>query len=1033
MKLVNTSVRRPVGVIMIVAAIIALGIMSLRNLTIDLFPDIELPIAVVATTYEGAAPEDVEELVSRPIESAVSSIEGIDTVQSQSSQGSSLVVMMFNTGADLDSALLRVREQVSSVQGMLPETAGEPNVLRFDPQQMPVMWVGLTGDNVKELQNIADEDLVPYFERQDGVASVTVEGGTTDEIQVELNQAKLAQYGLNTQSIMQAIGAANQSGSAGVIAKGDQDLQIRIQGDYESLEDIKQTIVQTPNGATLHLEDIAKVSRETKDQSSVSYVNNQSSVVLSILKKTDGNTVEVADTMHAAVEDMQGELPDGVNLDVVFDNSTFIKMSIDSVVRNMLMGAVFSALILLLFLKSFRATLVIGLSIPIAIISTFSLMYFTGETVNVLTMGGLALGIGMMVDSSIVILENIVSYRQRGHTMKEAAKRGASELAPAVIASTTTTIVVFLPIIFVEGIAAEMFVPLALTISFALLASLVVSVTLIPMLASKLLTKSMQEEGRRYWFDQVLGKINAGYKRVLKFVLGHRKTTVFGTIAAIALSLALIPMIGAEFIPQSDQGQIQINVNTPTGTHLESTEEIADQVDEKLSNYEDVIETNFVTVGGSGGMVGGGGSSNQASYMIQLVPQEDRDVTTTEVVTQMDDDLQKIPGAEITVSAMGGSMGGLGSPVQLQISGPDYDVLKELGDQVVYMMEDVEGIHNPESSASEGSPQVNVNVDRERAAQYGLSYQQVMSQVQMGFTGQIASRYRTGGSELDVRVMLPEDQRTTIEDLETLPIQTQTGALIPLSTVAELEQIQGPSTISRQNQQRQISISSDIVDRDLGSIMTDVEEKLDTMKFPEGYSYSVGGQAQDMAESFGQLSLALIFSIFLVYAVMAVQFENFLHPFVIMFSLPATIVGVIVGLYITQTPLSIPAFIGFIMLAGIVVNNAIVLVDYINILRNRGQERYEAILNAGPSRMRPILMTTLTTVLGMIPLALGLGEGSESQQPLAIVIIFGLTVSAIFTLLLIPVVYTYFDDFSRKVVGWFSKDKKETKDKKKRI
>ncbi|GAA0487105.1 efflux RND transporter permease subunit [Salinibacillus aidingensis] len=1023
MKLVNTSVRRPVGVVMIVAAIIALGIMSLRNLTIDLFPDIELPIAVVATTYEGAAPEDVEELVSRPIESAVSSIEGIDTVQSQSSQGSSLVVMMFNTGADLDSALLRVREQVSSVQGMLPETAGEPNVLRFDPQQMPVMWVGLTGDNVKELQNIADDDLVPYFERQDGVASVTVEGGTTDEIQVELKQAKLAQYGLNTQSIMQAIGAANQSGSAGVIAKGDQDLQIRIQGDYASLEDIKQTIVQTPNGATLHLEDIANVSRETKDQSSVSYVNNKSSVVLSILKKTDGNTVEVADTMHAAVEDMQGELPDGVNLDVVFDNSTFIKMSIDSVVRNMLMGAVFSALVLLLFLKSFRATLVIGLSIPIAIISTFSLMYFTGETVNVLTMGGLALGIGMMVDSSIVILENIVSYRQRGHTLKEAAKRGASELAPAVIASTTTTIVVFLPIIFVEGIAAEMFVPLALTISFALLASLVVSVTLIPMLASKLLTKSMQEEGRRYWFDKVLGKINDGYRRVLKFVLGHRKTTVFGTIAAIALSLALIPMIGAEFIPQSDQGQIQINVNTPTGTHLESTEGIADQVDEKLSNYEDVIETNFVTVGGSGGMVGGGGSSNQASYMIQLVPQEDRDVTTTEVVTQMDEGLQKIPGAEITVSAMGGSMGGLGSPVQLQISGPDYDVLKELGDQVVYLMEDIEGIHNPESSASEGSPQVNVNVDRERAAQYGLSYQQVMSQVQMGFTGQIASRYRTGGSELDVRVMLPEDQRTTIEDLETLPIQTQTGALIPLSTVAELEQIQGPSTISRQNQQRQISISSDIVDRDLGSIMTDVEEKLDTMKFPEGYSYSVGGQAQDMAESFGQLSLALIFSIFLVYAVMAVQFENFLHPFVIMFSLPATIVGVIVGLYVTQTPLSIPAFIGFIMLAGIVVNNAIVLVDYINILRNRGQERYEAILNAGPSRMRPILMTTLTTVLGMIPLALGLGEGSESQQPLAIVIIFGLTVSAIFTLLLIPVVYTYFDDFSRKVVGWFSKEK----------
>ncbi|MRG85092.1 efflux RND transporter permease subunit [Salinibacillus xinjiangensis] len=1026
MKLVDTSVRRPVGVFMIVVAIIALGIVSLRNLTIDLFPDIDLPIAVVSTSYEGAAPQEVEKLVSRPIESSVSSIEGIETVQSQSQSGASLVVLMFNTGADLDTALLEVREKVDQVKGMLPETAGDPNVLRFDPQQMPVMWVGLTGDNAAELQGIADEELVPYFERQEGVASVSIEGGTTEEIQVELQQDKLAQYGLNASAIAQAIGAANQSASAGIIDKGNQNLQIRIQGEYDSIEDIKQTIVQTPQGATIYLEDIASVNRVTKEQTSLSYVNGKPSVVMSILKKTDGNTVDVSDTMRAAVDDMKSELPEGVELDVVFDNSTFIKMSIDSVVQNMAIGAIFSALILLLFLKSIRATLVIGISIPIAIISTFTLMYFTGETVNVLTMGGLALGIGMMVDSSIVILENIVSYRQRGYSMKEAAKVGASELAPAVIASTTTTLVVFLPIVFVEGIASELFTPLALTISFALIASLVVSVTLIPMLASKLLTKSANsmESGRRYWFDRLLSKINNVYVRILKFVLGHRKTTIFGTIAAIGLSLALIPSIGAEFMPTADQGQIEISVRTPTGTNLETTEEVVAEINETLTDYDEILKTNFVTVGGGGGGFGGGSAStsNQASYMIELVPKDERDRTTTEIMTSIDEQVQEISGAEISVAAMGGGMG-MGSPVQIQVNGPEYEVLEELGDQIVYLLEGIEGIHNPETSASEGSPEINVNINRELAAQYGLSYQQVMSQVQIGFTGQIASRYRSEGNEYDVRIVLPEDRRSTIEDLESLPIETQTGAMIPLSTVAELEQIQGPNTLSRENQQRQINVSSDIVDRDLGSIMTDVENKLDSLKLPEGYTYSIGGQAEDMAESFVDLSLALIFSIFLVYAVMAVQFENFLHPFVIMFSLPATVIGILLGLFVTGFPLSIPAFIGVIMLAGIVVNNAIVLVDYINILRRRGQERREAILNAGPSRMRPILMTTLTTVLGMVPLALGFGEGAETQQPLAIVIIFGLTVSMLFTLLLIPVVYTVLDDASGKVVGWFRRDK----------
>ncbi|MYL34256.1 MMPL family transporter [Pontibacillus yanchengensis] len=1025
MKLVDTSVKRPVGVFMIVIAIVALGFVSLRNLTIDLYPEIDLPIAVVSTSYPDAAPQEVEKLISRPIESSVSSIEGMDTIQSQSQPGTSLVIMMFENGTDLDNALLDVREKVDQIKGLLPENASDPSILRFDPQQIPVMWIGLSGENASTLQNIAEDDLVPYFERQSGVGSVSIEGGKTREVQVQLEREKLAQYGLNTNSLVQAINAANQSASAGVLEKGDQDLQVRIQGEYESIKDIRETNIISPTGAQLELQDVAAVKDTFKEVTTISKVNGDPSVVLSVLKKSDGNTVQVANNMYDAMDEMKEDLPEGVNMNVVFDTSTFIKQSIQSVVQNIILGGVFSILILLLFLKSVRATIVIGISIPIAIISTFTLMYFTDNTLNVLTMGGLALGIGMMVDSSIVILENIVSYRQQGYSLKEAAKIGASELAPAVIASTTTTLVVFLPIVFVQGIASELFTPLALTVSFSLIASLIVSITLIPMLSSKLLTKAMQDNGRRYWFDRFMNKVNDAYRSMLRWTLKHRLLTLLSTIVIVAASFAITPFLGTEFIPSSDQGQIEVKVTAPSGTSLEGTEEITAEVDEKLDSYQDIIESNYLSIGG-GGFEGFSSTSNQATYTMQLVPPEDRERTTAEVMQSIDEDLQNIVGAEITVSEMAAGLG-TGDPVTIQINGDDYDVLQELADQVVFMISDIDGIHNPETSASESRPEIQVNVNRDKAAQYGLTYQQVMSQVQVAFSGQIATRYRENADEVDVRMILPEDERRTINDLESTKIQTQQGTMIPLATIAELEQVQGPVTLLRENQQRQVNVTSDIVERDLGSITEDVRSELDSMNFPEGYSYAIGGQAEDMADSFGDLTVALIFSIFLVYAVMAIQFENLLYPFVIMFSMPATAVGVLGGLFITGKPLSIPAVIGVIMLAGIVVNNAIVLVDYINIVRSKGSDRYEAILEAGPSRLRPILMTTLTTVLGMIPLALGLGQGAEAQQPMAITIIFGLTVSSFFTLILIPVVYTYFDDLSRKIGGLFQRGRRKKK------
>lgn len=1018
MKLIKTAVKRPVGVIMIVLAIIAMGVISVRNLAIDLFPEIDLPIAVVATSYPDAAPEEVEKLVTEPVEGGLSSIEGVNTIQSQSQSGSSLVILMFENGTNLDNALLEVRESVDQVKAMLPDGSNDPSVLRFNPDQLPIMWVGLTGSDASSLQSIAEDTIQPYFERQGGVASVSIEGGDERVIELELDRASMKQYGITSQMIQQTLAGANQSASAGTIQRGEQNLQLRIDGDFTSVDDIANSIIQTPQGAQVKVEDIAAV-KDTVRSSGTTLVNNNEAVVLSVLKQSDGNTVEVSDNILSAMESLNKDLPEDVNLEVVVDTSLFIKQSIDSVIQNMIFGGLFALIILLLFLKSVRATLVIGVSIPIAIISTFVLLYFTGETLNVLTMGGLALGIGMMVDSSIVILENIFSYRQRGYNLKEASIKGASEIAPAVIASTTTTLVVFLPIVFVDGIASELFTPLALTVSFSLLASLAAAVTLVPMLSSKLLSKAMADHGRRYWFDRLLQKVINGYARVVNKALRLRKTTIFITIAAVIGSVALIPFTGTAFIPEGDQGQLSITVETPTGTNEEKQLEIVEKVNEQLANHEDTIDVSYVTVASGSGeqaMMTGGA----ATYQVQLVSPEERTVTTEEFAQQVEDDLQDIAGAEITV-ASATSAAGLGDPIQIQISGPEIDVLQELSDQVILAIEGVEGTTNVSSSLSDTQPEMTVQVDRELAAQYGLSYQEVMSQIQMTMTGQTVMQYRESGDEMNVTLMYPEDERSTINDVKNVMIQNQQGTEIPLTTIAELEQVQSPATITRQNQQRQVNISSGITGSDLGSVSNEVTTVLDNMAWPDDYEYSIGGQVEDMTEAFIDLGLALVLSIFLVYAVMAVQFENFLYPFIIMFSMPATAVGVFGGLFITGQPLSITAFIGVIMLAGIVVNNAIVLVDYINILRGRGMERHEAIVEAGKARLRPILMTTLTTILAMIPLGLGYGEGAEMQQPMAITVIFGLAVSSIFTLVLIPVVYTYFDNLSERVKGWFTK------------
>jgi len=1015
LKLIEVSVKRPIGVLMIVIAVVSLGLFSLRSLAVDLFPKIDLPIAVVATSYAGAAPEEVEKLVSSPLEGAMGSIQGIDTIQSQSQVGASMIIMQFKTGTNLDNALLEVREKVDQVKGMLPEDANDPSVLRFDPQQMPILTLSLSGQDAAILQNIAEDTVVPFLERQKGVASVSVQGGKTREIRVELDQAKMQQYGIGASQVIQAIGAENRSASVGSVQKGAEEQQIRVLGEYASLADLENTLIHLQTGATIKVGDVAVIRDTFAEQTSLSYVNGEPALLLSVQKQSDANTVEAAEAVTAALEKLKADLPENTSLNVTMDTSEIINQSINSVVNNMLTGAVLSVIVLLLFLRNVRSTLVISLSIPIAVIATFTLMYFSGQTLNIISMGGLALGVGMMVDSSIVILENIFSHRQRGYSVKDAAVKGASELGSAVIASTVTTLVVFLPMTFVQGLAADIFTPMALSVTFSLIASLVVAITLVPTLSSKMLARvKLQSEKKENGLDRFGGRILAAYRKALRWVLSHRKTTVSVTLVLLIGSFALTPFIGAEFMPASDQGQFQITVETPSGTSLEETKKTTDDITELLTPYEAILESVNVSVGGSND--GLGGSANTATVSVELIPSGERDVSTTEVVQAIDAGTDNIAGAEITVSEVQTGLGG-GSAIQIGISGQDYDVLKELGDQVVWSLADIKGIYNPKSSASSGGSEMNIVVNRDIAAHYGLTYQQVMSEISVAMKGQVATRYREGGDEIDVKVTLPEDTYADLSALNRLTLRTPGGELIPLSVVADFEQVQGPVMIQRENQQRQINITSDVVGRDLGSVSGEVTRLLAGMNFPDGYSYSFGGQSQDMMESFADLGAALLFAIVLVYIVMAVQFESLLHPFVIMFSLPTTIIGVLLGLFVTRTPLSITVLIGLIMLAGIVVNNAIILVDYVNTLRGRGLEREEAILEGAPSRVRPIFMTTATTVLGLLPLAFGIGEGAEMQAPMAITVIFGLSFSTLLTLFFVPVMYTIADNMS----NWFGR------------
>lgn len=1020
MNLAEVSVKRPVTIIMLMLIIILLGTVSLTRLPIDLFPDMEIPVAVVVTEYSGVGPQEIEKMITNPVEGAVSTVENIDQVTSTSTEGRSIVIAQFKYGTDMNFATLQMREKVDMVKRQFPAEVGSPMVLKIDLTQMPIMQLTLSAKNadLADLQSIAEDTLKPRLERVKGVASVTVSGGYINEVKIKTRQEALKGYGLNIDTLAKVIGAENLNAPGGQVQKGNQDLTIRTTGEFQSVDEIKELLIPLPSGGYVRLKDIADVGLEHKDITSISRTNGKQSVSISIQKQSGTNTVKVADDIITAIKELKKDYPE-LSLDTVMDQSIYIKQSISTVVKEALFGGLLAIVVLFIFFHNLRTTFITATAIPIALMTTFAVLYFMGISINMMTLGGLSLAMGRLVDDNIVSLENIYRHRMAGYSKEESAIKGVKEIGMAIVASTLTTVSVFLPIVFVQGITATLFRELALTVSISLGASLLVSLTLVPTLTSKIMKAEGIPEGRKgllgafdsfsRGFDRLFASIEGSYRKFLHYALHHRKTVVGISILVFILSAASVVTLGAEFMPASDTGQLTVNLKLPDGAKLEDTDSVITQVEKRLEGIPEV-KTVFTQTGTSGGFSLGGDTPNIGTVNMQLTDLKSRKRSSGQVADEIRSLTKDIPGAELNVTVTDGFSMGSSSPIDITVKGDDLNQLKKIGSDMKVMVASVAGTREVKTSMTEGVPEVNIKIDRKKAVQYGLAAGQISQAVKGTISGTTATRYRYEGKEIDVVVSGDETFKTSIPNLEQTPIPTPLGMSVPLSQVAEVMLDRGPSSIDRSGQTRVVHVTSQIMDRDLNSITKDIQAKLDAYQMPAGYTYELGGQNKELEDSFKDLALAMILAIILVYMILASQFESLLHPFTIILSLPMGFSGGMLGLFITRKPISVTAFIGLILLIGIVVSNAIVLVDYINKRRERGEQREVAIENAGPIRLRPILMTSLATILGLIPIALGIGEGSEAMAPMGIVVIFGLALSTFSTLLLVPVIYTIFED-----------------------
>ncbi|MCH2448879.1 MAG: efflux RND transporter permease subunit [Gracilimonas sp.] len=1022
MPITETSIKRPIATSMVFLIIITLGVIGFRFLPVDLLPPIEYPQLTVATDYDNVGPEEMETIITEPIENALAGVPGVERVRSRSEQGGSRVTLEFAQSVDIDVASNDVRAALDRVRGSIPPEADAPRIWKFDPNNFPIVIVGANSDmNLAELTVLLDREITKRFEQINGVGSIDIWGGIDREVKVDIKRDRLIASGLSTADVQQAIARENANLPGGNVNSGIQRLYVRTLGEYESIDQIANTVITTIDSKPIRVKDVANVTFGYQDLDRVVSIDGKPMVRFGIRKQTGANTVAVAQQIRDEVEQINSQRDD-LNLFITTDQSTFIQSSIDNVQSAAIWGALLAVLVLYVFFRNGSSTFIIAVAIPISIIATFALLYFNDLTLNQMSFGGLALGVGLIVDNGVVVLENIIRLREEEREeLKTSALIGTKQVAGAIVASTLTTCVIFLPVVFMQTISGLLFQELALVVVFALICSLLVALTLVPMLSSRFLTIKKGTENKKSRFQVFFQKMEVKYSQLLEKTL-HHKPAIFSITGILVVgSFLLIPIIPVELAPQTDADEIDIDLQMADGTNIAVQNlylKELEQIVRATLPMENV--KNFTTEVRDG----------RAEVEIAMVPQSERSQSTSDLANEIRENLEgKIPGADIRVNAGSGLWilrrvfgGGGGEDVQFELRGYDIEKAYELAQQIKLRVEKLPGIVEVRSGRSEGTPEERIIFDREKIADLGLAVRDVAQVIQTNIGGSRAGSYRIGGDEYPITVRLrPEDRLGTL-DLDNISIRTPEGGVLPISSVIQKQSARGPEDINRINGQRVTNITANLESGvALSEAVEAIQAELSDFPLPSGFNIVFGGEWEEQQKAAADFSMSIIMALILIYMVMAGQFERFLDPLVVMFSVPLAMVGVIPALLLTGTTLNIQSLMGMIMLIGIVVNNAIVLVDYINLMRReKNMPVFEAVVEAGRLRLRPILITTLTTVLGLLPLSFGLGAGAEIQASLARVVIGGLTASTLVTLIFIPVVYVSADTLleKAKAISW---------------
>jgi HAE1 family hydrophobic/amphiphilic exporter-1 len=1026
MKIPEFSVNRRVTTAMLAMILVVLGSLSFTRLGLDFFPDLEFPTVSIITTYTGVSSEDMENTITRPLEQVINSVGRVKKVTSTTSEGVSLIMVEFEWGTNLDFAAQDIRDQIGLYRNFIPEDASDPLTVKFNIAMWPVVFWGVTSDMpTSELKELVEDEVAMRLERIEGVASAQVFSTDVREIQVDVDRAALESLMLSLDQILMALRLENLNLPAGYLTERHSEFLVRTMGEFNTLEDIENTVVgSTQAGDPVFLRDVAEVKDTMKDSRFIARVQREPGVYLFVSKRSGANSVITAEAAKEELERIKSTLPPDVNFYIAMDQSDMIQQVVQRTGNNALMGGILAIFFIFIFLRDWRPTLTIALAIPLSVITTFIAFYAAGYTLNLLTMGGLALGIGMLVDNAVVVIENIFRHLEEGASRVEAAKKGASEVGMAITASTLTTIAVFFPMMFATGITGKLTRGLALAIAFSLLASLFVALTIIPMTASLLFKE------QRYRSDTD-GKtkhrrftgLRDRYRKWLHWALQRRGRVLAGVVLILIASFSLMPFIGMEFMPASDRDMLVLKVIMPVGTALEETDRVVKEVEELMEQhpYVDIITAQI----GSQAEENPADSASEFStsgpheglLWVGLISQDERPISDLQILEEIRNRLPQLKNVRFEALDMGQMMmGGAAAPIEIKIFGKEIPRLKQIADEIVAAIRDVEGLRDVAHTFSEGKPEYQIRIDRGRASRLGLSVGQIGNAVKTASLGQVATRYREGDEETDVRVRFKERFRSDLEGIRNIPIMTPMGVMVRLDQVATIDQAAGPVRITREDQARIVTVGANIAGRDLNSIMLDVIERTSDIQrsLPSGYFLEFGGQFQEMQSAFLIMIGVFALAILLVYMIMASQFESFKHPLVIMFTVPLSLIGVVLGLLITNMTVSLVSLIGFVMLAGIAVNNGIVMVDYINQLIQRGVEKKEAILQACSVRLRPVLITALTTIMGMVPMAISTSAGSEMRAPMAVTVIGGLLATTVLTLFVVPIIYSLFDRISFK-------------------